>query len=60
MTLLRTWAVLTVVFATVVLSVRVLTWGTIAIDAPTAAALLVVPMVQVAVLAAARRFRRRR
>lgn len=58
MSWLRTWAALTLVFAAVVISIRVLTIGSATLDGPTVAAILVVPTAQAGLLAVVRRVRR--
>jgi hypothetical protein len=56
---LRTWAALALVFAAVVISVRVLAFGSVVLDGPTITAMIAVPIAQVGLLALVRRIRNR-
>lgn len=60
MTLLRTWAALTIAYVVAVLSIRLLILEGFFLDGPTVAALIAVPAVQAVVIAAVRQWGRRR
>ncbi len=59
MTPLRLWIALTLTYAVVVMSVRLLVLGSVVLDGPTVASLVAVPAVQALVITVFRRWRRR-
>lgn len=59
MTLVRLWVALTMTYAVVVVSVKLLVLGSVVMDGPTLTAIVAVPAVQTLVVTAIRRWRRR-